>query len=345
MTVRMKFLLKSPWLLFIALTATICAIEFWIVTSTFFIQDPEVLTLGIMVDIALGIPILYYILAVRKKRAPFITLVPIIVISLVLAGLILPAEQHAYLDLIKTTLPLLELIALGYIAAKIRTITKTFHELKTSHFYFGDALRESCKRVLGKLPGSDFILTEFALLYFAFGGWFKKFENSNPNNVPFSYHRKSGYAAILGVIVLVLITETLALHLLLQQWSGLAAWILTSLGMYGLIWMLGDYHAMRLHPIVLSDNTLFLRTGLRWRIDLLRDNIAAIEKFHAREQRGKEYLSLAIFGAPHWVIICKQPVLVRGLFGIKRVVSRIGLTVDDERSFIESLQQRNSSEV
>jgi len=53
------------------------------------------------------------------------------------------------------------------------------------------------------------------LVYFAFGGWLKKFVNLDSNNVPFSYHRKVGYAAVLGMIMMILLAETTALHLLL----------------------------------------------------------------------------------------------------------------------------------
>lgn len=344
MTARMNLPANSYWLFLLVTVATICAISIGIVASKFFIQNPGVLAFGITADLAVGIPILYYIFAVRKRRAPMITLVPIVVLSLVLAGLILPAEHHAYLDLLKTAFPMLELVALGYIAAKIRTIVKNFQATKQHELYFSDALFKSCKHALGNVAGLGIILTEFSLLYFAFGGWFKKIENPSSDKTPFSYHRKSGYAAVLAVIIMVFITETIALHLLLQQWSALAAWIFTGLSVYGLLWMLGDYQALRLHPIILDREFLFIRCGLRWRATLPLAHIAAIAKFNSREKRGKDYLSLAVFGDPRWVIHCKQPVLVQGLFGIKRAVIRIGLAVDDEKLFVESLQRlRNNS--
>jgi len=277
---------------------------------------------------------------VCKKQAPIITLVPVIVLSFAVASFILPTGQQNYLEAVKKTVPLLELVALGYIAIKIRAIIKNFHAFKQSEIYFIDALIKSCERVLGRQPVLGFVLTEFALVYFAFGGWFKKFVNPDSNNLPFSYHRKSGYAAILGIIMMVLLAETAALHLLLQIWSKVAAWIFTGLSMYSLLWLLGDYHAIRLHPIVLSRNALFIRTGLRWRATIPLADIAAIQKFNARAKRTKDYLGLAVFGDPRFVIHCKQPVLVQGLFGIKREVCRIGLTVDDEKVFLETRRQR-----
>jgi len=340
MTARIKFSLNLYWPLFIALAVSICAVEIWIVSSAFFMQNPNALAFGITADIVIVIPSAYCFFLVRKKQAPMITLVPVIVLSLAAASSILPTGQQNYLEAVKKTVPLLELVALGYIATKIRAIIKNFHEVKQSEIYFIDALTESCKRVLGKLPVLGFVLTEFTLVYFAFGGWFKKFVTLDSNNLPFSYHRKSGYAAVLGIIMMILLAETTALHLLLQVWSKVAAWIFTGLSIYSLFWLLGDYHAMRLHPIVLGQNVLFIRTGLRWRAMLPLANIAAIQKFNAREKRTKDYLGLSVFGDPHLVIYCKQPVVVQGLFGIKREACRIGLTVDDEKLFLETLHQR-----
>lgn len=266
---------------------------------------------------------------------------PVIVVALSIAGFVLPSAPHTYFDWVKKLIPaLVELIILGFVLSKIRTIVQNFHKAQQNEIYVADALAVSFKQALGDLPGLGVVLTEFSLLYFAFAGWFKKFSSSDPGHLPFSYHRRSGYAAIAGVLLLVLITETAALHLLLQRWSLFAAWIFTGLSIYGAFWLLGDYHAMRLHPIVLTREFLYLRMGLRWRATVLLAEIINIQNFNPREKRTADYLRLTVFGDPRFVIRCKQPVTVQGLFGIKRKVHRIGLAVDDEKLFREELNQR-----
>lgn len=266
---------------------------------------------------------------------------PVIVVALSIAGFVLPSAPHTYFDWVKKLIPaLVELIILGFVLSKIRTIVQNFHKAQQNEIYVADALAVSFKQALGDLPGLGVVLTEFSLLYFAFAGWFKKFSSSDPGHLPFSYHRRSGYAAIAGVLLLVLITETAALHLLLQRWSLFAAWIFTGLSIYGAFWLLGDYHAMRLHPIVLTREFLYLRMGLRWRATVPLAEIINIQNFSPREKRTADYLRLTVFGDPRFVIRCKQPVTVQGLFGIKRKVHRIGLAVDDEKLFREELNQR-----
>lgn len=340
MTARLKLSLNFYWLLFILSALFICIAEILIISSSFFAQNPDALAFGITADLVIVLPSLYYFFVVRKRQAPPITLVPIIVLSLVAAGFILPAERQNDLDLVKKTVPFLELIALAYFAAKMRAIRKNFLIARQNEIYSTDALMTSCAQVLGKSPVLGFILTEFALVYFAFGGWFKKFANRDSTHLVFSYHRKCGYAAVLGIILMILLAETTALHLLLQVWSKTAAWIFTGLSIYSLFWLLGDYHAMRLHPMVVNQEFLFIRTGLRWRVNIPLAEIVAVQKFNAREKPAKGYLSLSVFGDPRLIIRCRQPVMVQGLFGSKREVSHLGLNADDEKKFLEALQPR-----
>lgn len=340
MTIRLKLPLNLSWGLFLGLALTIFAAEFWIVNSIYFTRNPGVIALAITLDLVLGVPALYYFFVISKKQAPAITLIPVIVLTLVIAGFVLPSTQQTPLDWLKKLIPVLELIVLGFILGKIRVIMRNFRAAKQNEIYATDALAVSVKQALGNVPGLGMVLTEFSLIYFAFGGWFKKFTSHDPSHIPFSYHRKSGYAAIVGVLLLVLITETTALHLLLQRWSPLAAWIFTGLSIYSLLWVLGDYHAMRLHPIVLTREFLYLRMGLRWRATVPLAEIINIQNFSPREKRTADYLRLTVFGDPRFVIRCKQPVTVQGLFGIKRKVHRIGLAVDDEKLFREELNQR-----
>ncbi len=340
MTIRMKLPLNANWAFFLSLALTILVVELGIVSSIYFAQNPDVFSLALTLDLALGIPALYFFLLVRKKQAPAITLIPVIILSLIVAGFILPSSQQTYLDWLKNLIPALELVVLGFVFSKIRKIAHRFHEAKRSEVYVTDALTASVKQALGNVPGLGFILTEFSLLYLAFAGWLKKFSSSDPGHLPFSYHRRSGYAAIAAVLLLVLITETAALHLLLQRWSALAAWIFTGLSIYGAFWLLGDYHAMRLHPIVLTREFLYLRIGLRWRATVPLAEIMNIQNFSPREKRTGDYLRLTVFGDPRFVIHCKQQVMVLGLFGIKREVRQIGLSVDEEKLFREELGKR-----
>jgi len=138
---------------------------------------------------------------------------------------------------------------------------------------------------------------------------------------------------IFTVFLLLMIVETIGLHLLIQHWSPLVAWILTGLNIYNVFWIIGDFNALRLHPIVLAGETLHLRSGLRWRATVPVPDIMDVQRPKLNDAKSRDYLSFARAGEAQMVIVLKQPVRISGLFGITRTVSRIGLFVDDPRAF------------
>src|SRR5205814_1279247 len=70
--------------------------------------------------------------------------------------------------------------------------------------------------------------------------------------------------------------ESIGMHLLVQIWSVKAAWIVTALDVYGALWLIGDYHALRLRPTYAKDGILHLRYGLRWNVEIPFDQIEAV---------------------------------------------------------------------
>jgi hypothetical protein len=260
-------------------------------------------------------------------------------VAIAIAGVILPAAQQTYLDLIKKLIPLLELVVLGFLFIKIRAIIKHYHASKVTAIYSIEALVASFQHVLGASVPAKILVAELLLLYHAFGGWFKKFTSRDPEHAVFSYHRRVGYTAIMCVVTLILLVETTALHLLLLHWSALAAWIFTGLSLYSLLWLIGDYHAIRLHPIVLDETHLHLRIGMRWRAIIPLSDIAEIQS-PLRREKNTDDMNFALFGSPRLVIALRQPVKIRGLFGIQKEARRLALTLDDEKRFRQELSNR-----
>ena len=93
--------------------------------------------------------------------------------------------------------------------------------------------------------------------------------------------------------------------------------------------MIGDFNALRLHPIVLTGETLHLRSGFRWSVSLRLSDIVDVRRPKPSDAKSPDYLTFARAGEARLVIALKQPVRVHGLFGIQKEVSRIGLFADD----------------
>lgn len=326
---------------FSLLALAILSAEWWIVHSLSFQRNPDLVSIGMTLDLVVVIPSLYYFLVLRPKKSSPLILIPVVAICMMAAGKLIPAGHQEYLVSLKRLTPVLELVVIGALAVRLRQFVSAYREAKASSVYFTDALFSGFQKALSDRIIFNVIFVEFFLVYFSFAGWFLKPPAVKQDQRQFTYHRKSGYAAILAMLMLILAVETVALHLIVLHWSVVAAWTLTVLSIYGALWLIGDYHAIRVHPIIVAPGTLHLRTGLRWRADIPLENIEEVRAGSPDHPKSSEYLRASILW-PRSSIILKSPVEIHGLFGRRKTARRIGVSVDDPdalRSAIESLSQ------
>jgi hypothetical protein len=248
-----------------------------------------------------------------------------------------------YVDMAATLIPLIEVLILGVVVWKARRIYQHYRHSRNQSIYFIDALEASIRPIFGNHLFVKLLTIEFALIFLAFFGWFMRYKTVDSQANIFTYHRKSLYPMVFLVFLLLMILETVGLHLLIQHWSPLVAWILTIISIYGLFWMIGEFNALRLLPIVLTGEKLYLRSGLRWSASLHLTDIVDIQRPKRTNAKSPDYLSFARAGDPHLVLVLKQPTRVSGLFGSQRQVSRIGLFLDDVGAFRAVLDQRRQA--
>jgi hypothetical protein len=164
-----------------------------------------------------------------------------------------------------------------------------------------------------------------------------------PQTLAFTYHKNNGWATILGVLLFLGAVEIVAIHLLVQGWSPVAAWTLTALSLYTFGWLIADYRAMRSRPIRLAENRLTIESGLRWRVQVSLANMERMERFRpANLPSGKDYLSLAVMGEPDALLFLREPATVIGPMGLKKSTRVLGISVDDPGGFESSVKERLS---
>jgi hypothetical protein len=155
-------------------------------------------------------------------------------------------------------------------------------------------------------------------------------EPEEQDSAVFSYHRKSGYGALLGALLLVFAFETLGIHFLLQRWSPVAAWIFTASSLYAMAVLIADARAQRRRPIVLADGVLQVRIGLRWTVAVPLAAVAEVSEVRTPlPRRAPGYLRAAVLAPPQILLVLREPLMAQGPYGIRRPVTRIGLAVDE----------------
>lgn len=183
---------------------------------------------------------------------------------------------------------------------------------------------------------------EMAVLWYALLAWRAR-PDVHAGELGFSIHRRSGYGGVLGAVGLAAGVEAVVVHLLVQRRSATAAWVLTALALYGLVWLLGHFQAVRLRPVLLTPEALHVRVGLLWSVRVSYRNVASFAPagVGAPAAGSPGYLHAVPLGGACFLVELREPVEVQGPYGWrKRGVRRIGLAPDERERFAAELALR-----
>lgn len=332
---------KSTWFVFF-LPALVILSAVLIVQTGLFWQAPEALAIGITCDLALTSPLVYLFL-IRNKPIPKTTVVPFFVIGLWIATYLLPKEYQSLLDLFWIyLLPLLELGIMVFIILKTRQTIRQFKKSPYSNDFLS-RLRYSAIEVSGSARLGNILATEIAMFYYSLLNWRSAPENTSHS---FSYHRKSGTSALYGALLLLLVIETIAFHIVIALWWPIIAWVLTIGSLYAVIQLLGHLKACRQRPIVLAEDKLLIRHGLAGDVEIPFSSISEIS-LTKKFPDGEGVLPLALLKSiePFNIAIeLKEPLSLRGLYGLKKNFRILLLHVDQKEDFVKTIQSLKTRE-
>lgn len=306
------------------------------IRTSAFAQATDLGYFGITFDLCITIPFLYYLFVVRPGHAAPLSLVPVFVASLLIARAVVPTPHQEFLGQLWYLLIPVEGGVVIYIAFKVRAATMVSRGEE-------DILRRiemiTAELAGGKSRATQLASMELASIYVGLLGWWIDTPRAR-GLASTTFHHHAGWGSIVACIITVLAAEMIGVHLLLQQWSHTAAWVVTALELWGVLWLLGDFHAFRLRPFVVTEETIELRFGFRWTAIFPRALVTKVEPLSPVEaERLKEtgtHLRLAFLDDPQHLIHLSEPIRVDGPFGITRQVTSIGLTPDD-RSVLDHL--------
>jgi hypothetical protein len=297
--------------------------------------DATVVVTAVTVDIVLAIPAVYYVLLVRGGGLPAITLLPVFRLCLLVAGLVLPADDRMLYELIAPSARIAELAIASYVVYRLRLGWRAFRSAATPDVL--ERYRTAVRATLpATVPAADraaaAIAFENALIWYAMRAWRARAETP-AGATAFSGHRKSSYAGVVAGLLVAVGCEVVVMHLLVSRWSPGAAWVLTALGIYGAVWLVGDLQAIRLRPTWLDGERLCMRLGLRWIVTVPRRHVRRVRKL-GRADAVDGALRLTLPNAPRVLVELNTPAPALGAYGIERTVSAIELGVDDGDEFV-----------
>lgn len=327
---------RSPWVLFAALASGVLLASASITSTSLFSLNPAVLGAAISGDVILLIPALYAWVVVRRGAAPLRTVIPVAALSMLAATAILPASSAGVVSWARYALLPAEVGLMVYVVWKVRRVISNRRRGDGGDVV--EAAEAAIGRALGVPRVAPLIATEFAAFYYALVSW-RHQAHVPPGALGFHVARAG---VVLAVLAPVLLVETVAVHLLVSRWSDAAAWVLTALSVYTLVWVIGDFRALILRPILLTRDELVVRVGLRCTIRAPYSRIEHIQLASWRDTppASARTLNMAAPGTPNVVITFREPVTAQRAFGVRMHTTGIGLDVQDPSGLLEGVRSR-----
>lgn len=268
------------------------------------------------------------------------------VFSLILAYFIVPKEYNDFLKLIYLLIiPIVESLFIFFIIIKIKKVIKNYKSInKNMELDVIQKLRIALSPIITKETLLEILLLDFGVIYYSIIIWFKKTEVIKRNG--YTYHKTLESKSMFIAIIIFALFDTAVIHFLIQKWSITVAWIITFLTIYSFLILIASYNSMRFLPHELKQEYLIIRNGLMASVQVQLDNIDSIKKAKERGLGEKipkdEYNFVPSLESPHYELIFKNPVNMKGLYGIKKPISKIIFRVDQQKEFLDELNKKIS---
>ena len=311
-----------------------------LVNSNWYIQSPTELSVGITLDLILTIPFVYFLL-IRKKAIPKLTVVTVFVVGIVVATAVLPESQQSLLSQIKTyVFPIIELGVFSLLVSKAIKIIREFKKKDRVNLDFYNAIQLASKEVFPAKIAS-LLATEISVIYYGFVNWKKRTLKENE----FSYHKNSTIVSVLLGFMLVILIETVAVHLLVEKWSVIAAWVLSILSVYTCLQLFALLRSLSKRPIQInkSREEVILRYGFFSEAVIPIEKIKNIELSEKELPEDKSILPFSPLGTLdgyNCILHLKEEAVFKSFYGFEKKYVSLAFFVDEKQQFKKQIEEQ-----
>ena len=268
-----------------------------------FVPKPAV-GAGAALDVAVTVPALYFLLIVRAGLQPLISIAPICLLGLLRATYLAPRVAF--------TRPVVAAaVEIALVALVVSRLRKGAPQSRL------DAV----------------IAGEVTMLYYALASWRRRPEIPDGARA-FPIHERSGAAALFGALAAVSVMEAGLVHMVVMRWSTAAAWTLTALSLYGSLLLVAIARSLVLRPVLVTADEVVLRSGMLWTLRVPHSGVAAVERPGAPCE-----LRMPLAAEPNLVLRLREPIVATGIYGLKRRVNAVAVSIDEPAEFERALSQ------
>ncbi|MEG1907928.1 MAG: hypothetical protein RR178_10765 [Gordonibacter sp.] len=285
-------------------------------------------------DLVVVVPTAFYFLVVRRRGLSPLFVLPVMWVGMVVS---LQFVQAGMPSLHLLLLPAVALVDLVVFVREGRRFAGVFRSAKNASANPHDWFSEAFCALTQNAQASHVMANEMAVWYYVLASW-RRTPDVPEGSRAFTCHRKSGYVALVGVIVALTGVETFAVHLLVAQWSEVAAVLLSAASVYAALFLAGNARAVVLNPLLVDDEALAVRWGMFVDERIPLDDIAHIQSSEPDVPK-RERLNLGVMGMePCWIVL-REPASIRTFGGSRRPVRAVNVSPDEAATFKQLVLQ------
>lgn len=298
---------------------------------------------ALIVTVIVLVPLLFYFLCMKSGSRPKEFVYVVFIASVGLVYWLTPVEQRGFLQsILRWMIPVLEIILVPYLIYRIYTIVKRYKAVdRKEQLQPIDIMREALLPLLGNGVVLEIVLAEVSVFYYSLVVWFKK--PKMPESGFYTYHKESQVKTTIIVFAILIALEAVGLHFLLSRWNEVLAWIFLALNVYGILYLIALRNSVRYLPITLDENRLAIRLGFQSSIVIPLSSIESIGKakeLNPGEKASKDtYVAYMRVDSPQFEIRLKQPLPMRGSYGITKNIMAVVVRVDTPHEFSAELER------
>jgi len=288
-------------------------------------DHPQVIAASVAFDLTFTVTFLAWLFPVRRRAWPASRLLVVFLVTVAIARRIVPAAGDGFFAAMRWLAAPAELTLLGWIGWRAVGALRARHDRTGAEGDLLERIRAAARAVLPSRTIADVLAFELAVLAYALGP--RRPPHAPSGSAAFFYHRRVPYGPVVAALAMVVLAETVPVHLLVSRWQPSVAWAVSLFGLYTLFYLVADWRAAARRPVLVGDSELRVRTGLRWTVRVPISAIAAIER-RPSAAFGRPLRAVLLGGANLWLNL-REPAVAEGPYGRTRRVTSIALGIDE----------------
>ena len=327
----------ATWVPFFGIAAAVVAAWMLVIHRGTLDTRPALLAGGVAMDLLGTVTLAYWWLVVRGGRASPRSIVTVIALACVAARVILPSDVAERFGIVRFVLAAGEVVLIGWAIARLRR-TRAHGDATTARDVDDDLavrIEAVCKAIAPNPVVARVAATEMATMAYAFA------RRSRAEIAPGRFAVAPALVpAMLWALVGVAAIEIVPLHLFITRWSTRAAWVVTAIGIYSVIWLIGHFRAVTMRRCEVAPDGVTIRVGLRCEAVIAPANVASVTLL---DWKAAGALAKAVYqpGRPqpsNVLVTLRAPARITAVLGMTKTVESLALRLEDPAGFVAAVE-------